>query len=77
MNTNPGGVAAPHPVSVSWFTWVMLPERPPKFRLFPVNAAHSPLAVRMARSHSTTLSPSSVQPLDTLLTVRTAGLLRV
>src|ERR671913_2199246 len=52
----------PHPLSVSWFTCVMLPESPPKFRLLPVSAAHSPLSVRMARLHSTIRSPSSVQP---------------
>src|SRR5688572_6777619 len=68
---------APQPLSVSSFTCVMLPESPPKFRLLPVSPAHSPLTVRMARLHSTMRSPSSVQPLDTELTVRTAGLFRV
>src|SRR5688572_12253675 len=68
---------APHPRSVSSLTCVILPERPPKFRLLPVSPAHSALAVRMARLHSTIRSPSSVQPLDTELTVRTAGLFLV
>src|SRR5688572_1503649 len=68
----------PQPVSVSAFVPVVTAPWPPKFRLLPVSAAHSPLRVRTSRLQSTTLSLSpSVQPRSYVLTDRFAGLLRV
>src|SRR4030095_8427572 len=79
----------PQPFSVSGLTCVSVAEVPLKLRSLPVSALHTsgelfapatvgPCAAKLSRLQSTTLLLLlSVQPRDTVLMIRFAGLLRV